>query len=80
MSIKNPSRREKRKYKRLTKCPQCGSPNVKVLGGSWCNMRQYLNSSGGKTIRVEFCLDCPFVKKLYRIYPEHKESDWKEFV
>jgi ribosomal protein L37AE/L43A len=79
MSIKNPSRREKKVYKKLSKCPSCGSKDVKRLGGSWCSLTQWSKSSGGITIRIEFCLRCPFVRKLYRIYPEMKERDWKEF-
>ena len=82
MSIKNPSRREKKVYEKLLKCPSCGSENIKRLGGSWVSFLSYVHPSSGQsgiTIRIEFCLHCSFVRKLYRTYLESKERDWKEF-
>lgn len=81
MSIKNPSKREKKVYKKLLICPNCGSKDIKRLGGSWCSFIAFVHPStpDGITIRIEFCLHCSFVRKLYRIYPENKERDWKEF-
>lgn len=78
----NPSKREKKPYKKMTKCPLCGS-DVHRLGGSWWSNAGYCKNvigSGGITIRLEFCLNCSFVRKLYRIYPENKERDWKECI
>lgn len=82
MGIKNPSKREKKSYKRLTKCPLCGSTDIKRLGGSWVSFLTYVHPVSGHsgiTIRIEFCLHCPFVRKVYRLYPEMKERDWKDF-
>lgn len=81
----NPSKRKssrKNPYGKLKKCPKCGSMSIARLGGSWTTLGSYFGfrSPKGITIRVEFCLDCPFVRKLYRIFPENSEKDWKPFI
>jgi hypothetical protein len=63
-------------------CPICGFPIVR-LGGSWLNASVggiSIVENDSVTIRIEFCTNknCDWTRKLYRIYPEHKESDWKE--
>jgi hypothetical protein len=52
-------------------CPKCGESVVRLGGGF---------GFGNLVFRIEFCTNrkCNWTRKLYRIFPEHGERDWKE--